>query len=107
MIKRTVRILSMIGLVGLLLGIAAVGRSDAMAADAVTVTVNAPAQVVEGGDFAVTVDVTNVTAFDAGQFDVSFSESSIQLDSVTAGLVGTTQIPVALWNKIATFCSPI
>jgi len=24
------------------------------------------------------------------------------LDSVTAGLVGTTQIPVALWNKIAT-----
>ena len=100
MIKRTVRILSMIGLVGLLLGIAAVGRSDVMAADAVTVTVNAPAQVVEGGDFAVTVDVTNVTAFDAGQFDVSFDESLVQLDSVTAGLVGTTQTPIALWNEI-------
>ena len=101
MMKRTVRILSMIGLAGLLLGIAAVGRSDAVAADAVTVSINAPAQVVEGDSFTVTVDITNVTAFDAGQFDVSFDESLIQLDSVTAGLVGTTQIPIALWNEIS------
>ena len=101
MMKRTARILSTIGLVGLLLSIAAVGRSDAVAADAVTVTIDAPAQVVEGDDFTVTIDVTTVTAFDAGQFDVSFDESLVQLDSVTAGLVGTTQIPIALWNEIS------
>jgi len=91
----------MIGLVGLLLGIAAIGRSDAVAAEVVTMSIDAPAQVVEGDDFTVTVDVTNVAAFDAGQFDVSFDESLIQLDSVTAGLVGTTQIPIALWNEIS------
>ena len=102
MMRRTVRILNVVALVGLLLGIAAVGGNGATAAVAVTVSVNAPAQVVEGDTFTVTVDITNVTAFDAGQFDVSFNESVVQLDDVTAGLVGTTQIPVDLWNKTST-----
>jgi len=102
MMKRTVRILSMIGLVGLLLGITAIDRNDAVAADGLTVSINAPAQIVKGDTLTVTVDITNVTAFDAGQFDVSFNESLIQMDSVEAGLVGTTQIPVALWNETST-----
>jgi len=102
MMRRTVRILNVVALVGLLLGIAAVGGNGATAAVAVTVSVNAPAQVVEGDTFTVTVDITNVTTFDAGQFDVSFNESVVQLDDVTAGLVGTTQIPVDLWNKTST-----
>jgi len=97
--KGTVRILGFIALVGLLLGLAVVGANDAVAADGVTVSINAPAQVVKGDTFTATVDITNVAAFDAGQFDVSFNQSLIQLDSVTAGLVGTTQIPIALWNK--------
>jgi len=102
MVKGTVRILYVIALVGLLLGIAAVGRNAAVAADGVTVSINAPVRVVEGSTFTVTVDITDVTAFDAGQFDVSFNDSVIQLDDVTAGLAGTTQIPTALWNEIST-----
>ena len=102
MMKGTVRVLGMIGLVGLLLGITAIDRNDAVAADGVTVSINAPAQIVRGDTFTVTVDVTNMTAFDAGQFDVSFNESLIQLDDVTAGLTGTTDIPIALWNRMST-----
>jgi hypothetical protein len=86
----------------LLLGIAILGRKDAVAAGGITVSINAPAQVVKGDTFTATVDIANVTAFDAGQFDVSFNESLVQLDSVTAGLAGTTQIPIALWNKTST-----
>jgi len=102
MMKRTVRILGMIGLAGLLLGIVVIDGNDAMAADAVTVSINAPAHIVKGDTFTATVDVTTMTAFDAGQFDVSFNESLIQLDDVTAGLTGTTEIPIALWNKMST-----
>ena len=102
MMKGTVRVLGMIGLAGLLLGITAIDRNDAVAADGLTVSINAPAQIVRGDTFTVAVDVTNITAFDAGQFDVSFNESLIQLDDVTAGLTGTTEIPIALWNKMST-----
>lgn len=100
--KRTVRMLKTIALVGLLLGIAAVGGNEGVAAATAIVSVNAPAQVVKGSPFTVTVDITNTTALDAGQFDVSFDESVIQLDDVTAGVLGTTQIPIALWNKLGT-----
>jgi hypothetical protein len=88
-------------LTGLLLGIAIVGGNHAVAAEEVTASVNAPAQIAKGGTLTVTVDITDVTAFDAGQFDVSFDESLIQMDSVTAGLIGSSQIPIALWNKVS------
>jgi hypothetical protein len=68
----------------------------------VTVTVNAPTEVVKGNSFTARIDIASVTAFDAGQFDVSFNETYLQLDSITAGLIGTTQIPVDLTNKIGT-----
>ena len=96
------RILSVIALVGLLLGIGVVGESVSVGAAGVTVTVNAPTEVVKGNSFTARIDISNVTAFDAGQFDVSFNETFIQLDSITAGLIGTTQIPVDLSNKLGT-----
>lgn len=64
----------------------------------VTVTIDAPAEVVAGSSFAVDVDISGVTSLDAGQFDVSFDDTVIQLDAVGAGQIGTTQIPVAIWN---------
>jgi hypothetical protein len=68
----------------------------------VAVSINAPAEVVKGSSFTVSVDIGSVTAFDAGQFDVAFNESLVELDNVTAGQIGATQIPVDLWNKMGT-----
>jgi len=100
--KGTMRILSVMGLVGLLLGMGVVFRSGPVEAAGVAVSINAPAEVVKGSSFNVSVDISNVTALDAGQFDVSFNESLVQLDNVAAGLIGTTQIPIDLWNKTGT-----
>ena len=95
--KKTMPILTLIALAALLLGSA----TSAMAQDAVTVSVTAPAEVVKDSDFTASIDIANVTAFDAGQFDVSYDESVLRLDDVTAGLIDTTEIPIALWDKIS------
>ena len=94
--KKTMQILTLIALAALLLG-----SASATAQDAVTVSINAPAEVVKDSNFTASVDIANVTDFDAGQFDVSYDESMLRLDDVTAGLIGTTEIPVVLWNKIS------
>ena len=99
--KGMARILAHIAPLGLVLAVAVTSRSTAVAANGVDVAVDVPAQVVEGETFSVSVDITDITDFDAGQFDVSFNESLIQLDNVTVGLVGSTQIPVALWNRMS------
>ena len=95
--RKIIQILGAIALAALLLG----NSGPAMAQGEVTVSINAPAEVVEDSDFTATVDITNVADFDAGQFDVSFDDSVLRLDDVTAGLIGTTEIPVSLWNEIS------
>jgi hypothetical protein len=94
--KKTIQILTLVALAALLLG-----SASATAQDAVTVSINAPAEVVRDSDFTASVDVAGLTDFDAGQFDVSFNESVLRLDDVTSGLIDTTEIPVTLWNKIS------
>lgn len=94
------RIMGMIGVFGLLVGGGAVYRSSPVAAASTAVTIDAPAEVVKGSTFTVSVDITDVTAFDAGQFDVSINESLVQLDDVTAGQIGATQVPVDLWSEV-------
>ena len=78
------------------------GGTSAMAQDGVAVTVNAAAKVQPDSRFTASIDITNVTGFDAGQFDVQYDESVLQLDNVTSGRIGSTEIPVALWNKMGT-----
>ncbi|MFC1944869.1 cohesin domain-containing protein, partial [Chloroflexota bacterium] len=51
--------------------------------------------------FSVYVSISGVTDFDAGQFDISFDTAVLQLDSITTGLIGTTQIPVSATNEIS------
>jgi hypothetical protein len=78
------------------------GGSPAAAADLCSVSINAPAEVAPGSGFTVSVDVSEIAALDAGQFDVSFDESLLRLEDVTAGQVGTTRIPVDLWSRVGT-----
>ena len=101
MMSKIIQILGVIALGGLLLASGAVTKTVSVDAQGVTVTISAPAEAVKDSDFTVSVDITNVTDFDAGQCDVSFDDSVLRLDDVTAGLIGGTQIPVALWNKIS------
>ena len=72
------------------------------AAEPCGVIITAPAEVAPGTGFTVSVDVAGVAALDAGQFDVSFDESLLHLEEVTAGEVGAVPIPVDLWSRVGT-----
>ncbi len=100
--KIPMRILTVMSMLGVLVGGGVVFGTNPVEAAGVAVSISAPAEVVKGSSFTVSVNIGSVTAFDAGQFDVSFDESLLQLDGVTAGQIGATQIPVDLWNKIGT-----
>ena len=61
----------------------------------VTVTLAAsPATVIKNATSTVTVSITAVTDFDAVQYNVEFDTADLRLESVTAGTIGTTAIPV-------------
>ena len=78
----------------LISGLAAQGSEDT-----VNVTVNAPEYV--EGTFVASIDVDNITAFNAGQFDLSFDASVVNVTGVEDGsLDGETTIPVDRWEFV-------
>lgn len=97
----TIRIMGIMGMLGLLVGAGIVGRSSPVEAAGTAVSVGAPAEVVKASSFTVSVNISDVAALDAGQFDVSFNPSLLQMESVTAGQIGGTEIPVDLWNEMS------
>ena len=68
---------------------------------AVTVSIDAPATAAADSDFTANVNISEVTNFDAGNYDVSFDASVLRLDNVTSGLIGSTTIPVDIYNEIS------
>ncbi len=64
----------------------------------VTVTVNAPAYV--EGTFNVTIDVTNLTNFNSGKFDLSFNLSVVNVTAFADGSVDGETIPVYGWEFV-------
>jgi len=52
-------------------------------------------------DFTANVAITEVTDFDACNYNVSFDASVLRLDSVASGLIGSTAIPVDVANEIS------
>lgn len=70
-------------------------------AESVTVTVDAPdSELLEDSDFTVDIDISEVTDFDACNYDVTFDDAVLRLDDVTSGLIGSTTVPVDLYNEI-------
>jgi hypothetical protein len=68
----------------------------------VTVTADAPdSELPEDSDFTVDIDISDVTDFDACNYDVTFDATVLRLDDVTAGLIGSTAIPVDLYNELS------
>lgn len=92
------KILGMMVIVALVLGV--VVAAPALATD-VTVSIDAPAQVSPGSDFTVNLNITEVTGFDACNYDVTYDSAVLRLDSVAPGLVGDTTIPVDVYNEVS------
>jgi len=71
----------------------------------VTVNVAAPSSVSAGGKFVATVSVSQVSAFNGYQLQLTYDPGLIQVDDaeggsqgVTAGLLGGISVPVGLWT---------
>jgi hypothetical protein len=67
----------------------------------VTVSISAPDTAAPGSDFTANVNISTVTNFDACNYDVSFNASVLRLDNVTSGLIGSTPVPVDIYNEIS------
>ena len=66
----------------------------------VEVSIAAPAEVNPDGHFTASVNVTEVSDFDACQFDVTYDPGVIEVTDVTAGNIGGTTIPIAMWGLV-------
>ena len=67
----------------------------------VEVRIDAPDEANLNSDFTANVNISEVVDFDACNYDVSFDASVLRLDNVTSGLIGSTTIPVDIYNEIS------
>ena len=96
---RIMKILGIIAIMALLMG---GGAAVPVAAQpAATVSIDAPDEAAADSDFTANINITEVTDFDATNYDVSFDASVLRLDDITSGLIGSTTIPVDIYNEIS------
>jgi len=96
---RIAKILGLVVIVALLLGGGAL--FPVVAQEATVVTIEAPAEATADSDFTANVDISDVTDFDACQYDVTFDPLVLRLDEVTLGLIGSTVVPVDICNELS------
>jgi len=72
-----------------------------VAVGAVTVSVDAPDTAAPDSDFTANIDISQVAELDSGNYDITFDDSVLRLDDVTAGLIGSTTIPVDMYNEMS------
>jgi hypothetical protein len=72
-----------------------------VAVGAVTVSVDAPATAAPDSDFSANIDISQVAELDSCNYDITFDPSVLRLDDVTSGLIGSTTIPVDMYNEIS------
>ena len=68
--------------------------------DTVIVTVNAPEMVNAGETFDATIDVENITDFNAAQFDLCFDSRVVNVTGVADGSLDGATIPVSIWESV-------
>ena len=98
--ERIVKAFSIIAVVVALL-LAGGAVPPVAAISGVTVSIDAPVGVVPESDFTAGINISDITDFDACNYDVTFDASVLRLDDVTSGLIGSTTIPVDLYNEVA------
>ena len=64
------------------------------------VIIDTPDSVVEGTEFIASVDISDVTNFNAANYDVNYNPAVLAVTDVTGGVIGTTTIPVDSWGII-------
>jgi len=66
----------------------------------VTVSVEVASTVSGSNDFIAKVDISDVTNFDAANYDITYDPAVFEVTDVTDGLIGNSTIPVAMWQVV-------
>jgi len=66
----------------------------------VGIELHGPKELEVGSTFNISVDVTNISYFDAANFDIIFNPDYITVNNVFNGNINDTEIPVSMWNII-------
>jgi len=67
----------------------------------VAVSVDAPDGAVPDSDFTANINIGQVAAFDSCNYDITFDASVLRLDNIASGLIGSTTVPVDLYNELS------
>jgi hypothetical protein len=92
--------LQWIGLTVILSGLLQPSVSKVVAQAGPEINIDAPAEVPPNGDFIATVTTTEVSNFDACQFDVTYDPGVFNVTQVTAGMIEGTSIPIDMWGFV-------
>ncbi len=72
-----------------------------VAVGAVAVSVDAPATAEPDSDFTANVNISQITDFDSCNYDIIFDPLVLRLDDIASGLIGSTTIPVDMYNELS------
>lgn len=64
------------------------------AADTVTVALNAPAVSQVNSSIVIPIDISQVKDLNAANYRITYDSAMLTLDKVSAGMIGSTKIPV-------------
>ena len=66
----------------------------------VEIELQGPKEIILGSTFNISVDVTNISNFDAANFDILFNPDYISVIDVFNGKINDTEVPVSMWNIV-------
>ncbi|MFC2072820.1 Ig-like domain-containing protein, partial [Chloroflexota bacterium] len=67
----------------------------------VQVSLNAPAEVLQGSNFAATIGIGEVIDLNGAQYDILFDPSVLRLDDINTGQIDSTEMPVQGFTEVS------
>ncbi|NQT31163.1 MAG: Ig-like domain-containing protein, partial [Deltaproteobacteria bacterium] len=67
----------------------------------VTVSIDAPDDASPDSDFTASINISEVSDFDSCNYDITFDALVLRLDDVASGLIGSTAVPVDMYNELS------
>jgi len=75
--------------------------SDTTPPAPVAVSIDVPDEAAPDSDFTANINISQVTDFDSCNYDITFDASVLRLDDVASGLIGSTTVPIDMYNELS------
>jgi len=75
--------------------------SDTTPPAPVAVSIDVPDEAAPDSDFTANINISDIIDFDACNYDITFDASVLRLDDVASGLIGSTTVPIDMYNELS------